>query len=95
MCGSNAFYNSVEWKLRDEVEWSVDVEAEFFIQSLGLSLDSINIFNFPSLVSTIMSIMDDNSLTFNILRSSNIETSVSLLDIAEVFIFIPEDLEPS
>jgi hypothetical protein len=32
------FSNSVEWKLRDKVEWSVDVEAELFIESLGLGL---------------------------------------------------------
>jgi hypothetical protein len=30
--------NSVEWKFRDKIEWSVNVETEFFVQSLCLSL---------------------------------------------------------
>jgi hypothetical protein len=32
--------NSVEWKLRDNVEWSIDVEAKFFVESLSLNLFS-------------------------------------------------------
>jgi hypothetical protein len=31
--------NSVEWELGDKIEWSVDVESEFFIESLGLKLN--------------------------------------------------------
>jgi hypothetical protein len=46
-------HNSVEWKFRDDVEWSIDVEAKFFIESLGLSLSGfIKIDNLPSLVSS-------------------------------------------
>jgi hypothetical protein len=45
------FSNSVEWELRDNVEWSIDVESKFFVQSLGLSLVSlIEIKDSPSLV---------------------------------------------
>jgi hypothetical protein len=33
-----ALSNSIEWKLWDNIEWSVDVESKFFIQSLSLSL---------------------------------------------------------
>jgi len=28
--GSNTFSNSSEWKLGDEIEWSIDVETEVF-----------------------------------------------------------------
>jgi hypothetical protein len=43
--------NSVEWKLGDKVEWSIDVEAKFFIQSLSSSLFSlVKIKNLPFLV---------------------------------------------
>jgi hypothetical protein len=45
------FSNSIEWKLRDEVEWSVDVETKFFIQSLCLKFISfVKIENSPFLV---------------------------------------------
>jgi hypothetical protein len=30
--------NSVKWKLRDKIEWSVDVETEFLVQTLGFCL---------------------------------------------------------
>jgi hypothetical protein len=43
--------NSIEWKLGDKVEWSIDVEAKFFIQSLSSSLFSlVKIKNLPFLV---------------------------------------------
>jgi hypothetical protein len=43
--------NSVEWKLGDKVEWSIDVEAKFFIKSLSSSLFSlVKIKNLPFLV---------------------------------------------
>jgi len=87
--------NSVEWKLRDNVEWSVNVESKFFIKSLGFSLDSINITNLPSLVCSIVSVVDTNSLSFFILISTNVEASVSLLDVTEMLTSISEDLEPS
>jgi hypothetical protein len=34
--GTVALSNSMEWKLRNEIEWSVDMEAEVFVNSLGL-----------------------------------------------------------
>jgi hypothetical protein len=85
--------NSVEWKFRDNVEWSVDVESKFFIQSLSLSLDSVNIDNLPSLVGTVVSIMDLNGLSFNIFISNYIKT-FSILPIDKVFTLILEDLPP-
>jgi hypothetical protein len=59
--------NSVEWKFRDKIEWSVDVETEFFIQSLGLSFGSfVKIDDLPFLVKSISLGMNNNWLTFNI-----------------------------
>jgi hypothetical protein len=45
------FSDSIEWKLRDEIEWSIDIETKFFIQSLGLNFISfVKIENSPFLV---------------------------------------------
>jgi len=45
------FSNSIKWKLRDEVEWSIDMETKFFIESLCFSLGSlVKIENSPFLV---------------------------------------------
>jgi hypothetical protein len=87
--------NSVEWKLWDKVEWSVDVEAKFFVESLGFSLYFIDIKNLPSLVGAIMSTMNLNLLSFFILSLEYIEASVGFLDVAEMFTWVHEDLEPS
>jgi hypothetical protein len=60
--------NSVEWKLRHNVEWPVDVESKLFVQTLGLSFSLlVKIQNLPSLVSSVGSTCDLNSLSFNIL----------------------------
>jgi hypothetical protein len=63
------FSNSVEWKLRDKIEWSVDMEAEFFIESFSLKLNCININNLPSLVGTIVFVPNNDWLSFNIFSS--------------------------
>jgi hypothetical protein len=34
--GTVTLSNSVEWKLGDKVEWSIDMEAEVFADTLGL-----------------------------------------------------------
>jgi hypothetical protein len=88
--------NSVEWKLRDKVEWSVDVESEFFIQTLSLSLSLlVKIEDLPSLVGSILLVVNTNDLSFLILVSYNFNTSVGLLNVAEVFSLVDKDLEPS
>jgi hypothetical protein len=61
--------NSVEWELGNKIEWSVDVESKFFIDSLSLKLDCININDLPSLVSSVMSVPYNDCLTFNIFSS--------------------------
>jgi hypothetical protein len=63
------FSNSVEWKLRDEIEWSVDVEAKFFIESLSLKLNCISIYDLPSLVGSVMFVPYNYWLSFNIFSS--------------------------
>jgi len=86
VCGTNALYNSVEWKLRDKVEWSVNVEAEFLVQSLGFNLFLlVKVKDFPSLVSSIVSTMYLNFLTLNIFTLVNIKALVCVLDVAEMF----------
>jgi hypothetical protein len=89
-------YHSVEWKLRNDVEWSIDIEAKFFIKTLGLSLCLlVKIEYLPSLVSTVMSVVYSNSLTFFVCVTYNINTSLGLLDITEVLSLEGKDLPPS
>jgi hypothetical protein len=91
--GTVALSNSVEWKLGHKVEWSVDVEPEFFVKSLGFGLYCINIDNLPSLVGSIMSLVNNNSLSLDILSSRYVQ-AFTILPIDKVFILILEDLEP-
>jgi len=72
------------------------VESKFFVESLGLSLCLlVKIENLPSLVGSVGSSIELNSLTLNILRLEYINALVGLLDVAEVLSLIHEDLEPS
>jgi len=92
---SNSFSNSVHWKSRDYVEWPVDVETEFFIESFTCNfLCLVKIDNLPSLVGTIMSVPNDNLLTFNIFALEDIKAFL-VLPVDEVFIRVGEDLPPS
>lgn len=94
--GTNALSNSVEWKFRDEIEWSVDVETEFFIESFSFSLCLlVKIKDLPSLVSTVVFSVSDDLLSFKILALEDIEASVSFLNVAEMLSLIGKDLEPS
>jgi hypothetical protein len=57
--------DSVEWKLWNHVEWSVNVEAKLFIESLSLSLISfIKIDNWPSLVDSSICFPNSYRLSF-------------------------------
>jgi hypothetical protein len=59
---------SSEWKLGDNVEWPVDVESEFLVESLGLvTLSFINIDNVPLLSFTSIVVPKINWCTFFIL----------------------------
>jgi hypothetical protein len=90
-----AFSNSVEWKLGDQIEWSIDIEAKVLVNSLGLDWTSfVNIKNSPSLVlSTVVSV-DTYCLSFSILGTSDIKY-FTVLPIDELAILILEYLEPS
>jgi hypothetical protein len=86
--------NSLHWHSGSHVEWSVDVEAKFLIHSLGCNLFRIlDIDDLPFLVLSIMDLVDDNWLSFNIFCSRNIE-SLIVLDVDELFTSILEDLPP-
>jgi hypothetical protein len=84
----------VHWHVGNKIEWSVDLETEFFIKSFGCDLFSfVLIDNLPSLVSIVGSTIDSDCLTFLVLASSNIK-ALFVLNVAEVFVFIDKDLEP-
>jgi hypothetical protein len=91
---TNALSNSVEGKLRDNVEWSIDVETKFFVKSLGLSFFSlVKIDDFPFLVESISLSVNNDRCSFFILGIRDIEV-LSILDIDKSINFILEDLEP-
>jgi hypothetical protein len=70
MSSTVALNNSLHWKSRDNVERSIDMESEFFIETFFWNWFSfIKIDNIPSLVCSIMSLPGNNSLSFNILCS--------------------------
>jgi hypothetical protein len=92
---SNTFSNSLHWQSWDKIEWSSNVETEFLVQSrCWLFVLFVKINNLPSLVSTFMKSVNDNSLTFYIFSSGNIKY-FSVSDVHKVFSFIDESLEPS
>jgi len=70
--GSVAFSDSLHWHSRSDVEWSVDVEAEFLVESLCSDFVSlIDVDNLPSLVFStsllVVSVGNSDSLTFFVL----------------------------
>jgi hypothetical protein len=93
--GTVALNHSVEWELRDNVEWSVDMETEVFIESFSLrSLSFIEINDIPLLVSCLTVTENSNCLTFFILASFNFNDLV-VVPVNELVILILENLEPS
>jgi hypothetical protein len=93
--GTVAFHHSVEWKLGNNIEWSVDMESEVFADSLNLrSLCFVKINNIPLLSSASVVLEDTNCLAFFVLSSFNIEDS-RILPIDELVVLISEHLEPS
>jgi hypothetical protein len=71
------FSNSVEWEFRNKVEWSVDVETEVIIHSLGLCLGSlVKIENLPFLVLLSSVVSNTNGISFFVLAVSNIKNLV-------------------
>jgi hypothetical protein len=67
---SLAFSNSLHWKSRSDVEWSVDIESEIFPESFICNLCHIvNIDYLPLLVLSAVLVVDLNKLSFNILST--------------------------
>jgi hypothetical protein len=90
-----AFSNSSEWKLGDQIEWSVDMEAPSFVKSLGLwALSLVKIEDSPFLVSSSVVSIYTNSRSLFILSTSDIK-NFAVLPVDELFFLILEDLKPS
>jgi len=63
-----ASHDSLHWHVRSEVEWSVDMESEFFIESFSFILTSfIEINDIPFLACITIVSTDDNLSGFLIL----------------------------
>jgi hypothetical protein len=76
------------------VEWSVDMETEFIIETASLNwLCLVKIDDLPSLVSSIVLLPNNNWSSFFILSTMDIKSFV-VLNVDEVFTFISEDLPP-
>jgi hypothetical protein len=70
------------------------MEAEFFVESLGLKLfSSISVDNLPSLVLSVVALMGNDWLSFSVFTSFNIKYLV-VLDVDELFTSVLEDLPP-
>ena len=86
--------DSLHWHSRSDVEWSVDMEAEFFVHSLGFKLFSIlNIDDLPFLVLSVMTVPDDYWLSFSVFTTCNIK-NLLVLDVNKLVSSILEDLPP-
>jgi hypothetical protein len=93
--GTNALSNSSEWKFGDEVEWSIDMESEFFVKSLSLrSLCFIKIDNIPLLGFGSVVAPNLNWVSFFVLTISNIKGFV-VVPVDELVVLILEYLPPS
>jgi hypothetical protein len=74
--GTVAFHHSVEWKLGDNIEWSVDMETEVLVDSLNLwALCFVKINNIPLLSSGSIVFENTNCLAFFILSIFDIKDS--------------------
>jgi hypothetical protein len=89
------FDNSSEWKFRDNVEGSVDVESEVFADSFNLrTLGLVKVDNCPSLVSSSVVTEYSNSVAFLVFASFNVK-NLATLPVDELFVLIFEHLPPS
>jgi hypothetical protein len=90
-----ALSNSIEWKLGDKVEWSVDMESKVFAYTLGLNglcfvkIDHIPDLSFRSIVAPYL-----NWVAFLVFSSSDIKDLV-VGPVDELVVLILEDLEPA
>ena len=70
------------------------MESKLLVETLGSSLLSlVNIDNLPSLVSTVVSLVNNDWLTFSIFSTTDVE-AFSVLPVDNMFILVFEDLPP-
>jgi hypothetical protein len=87
--------NSIEWELGDKIEWSIDVESEFFIESLGLKLSGlIKIEYLPLLVLSSVVTPNSNGMAFLVFSPLNIKYLV-VTPVDKLAVLILEYLPPS
>jgi len=86
---------SLHWHVRSDIEWSVDVETEFFIESFSFTLSSlVKIDDIPFLVNLTCVLSDNNLSSFLILGTIDIKNLLILSDVDELSCLELEDLEP-
>jgi hypothetical protein len=89
-----ALSNSLHWKSRSNVEWSVDMESEFSWKSLSLNLLClVFIDNIPSLVNLTMIAVDNYFGSFFVLSSWDIKNLV-VGPVDELVVLVLEELPP-
>jgi hypothetical protein len=92
---SEHFSNSVEWKLWNKIEWSVNVESKFFIQTFSGSLLSfVKVKNLPFLVGFSSITPNTNLGSFFVFWLDDIK-HFFVGPVNELTIFILENLEPT
>ena len=65
--GAVGFSDSLHWESGSDVEWSVNMESEVLVESFTLFLRSlVYIDDSPSLISSTVSLVNNNILHFNI-----------------------------
>jgi len=92
--GTDAFCNSLHWKSWNNEEWNIDSESWEFGCTWGSNFCLVSVKYLPSLVCTIMAVMYNYCLTFNIFSTTYIK-SFSVLDVDELLSLISKDLVPS
>jgi hypothetical protein len=93
--GTVALCNSLEWKSWSDVEWSVDMESEVFVEAfLSIFISFIYIQYIPSLGFASVIRKDLDWVSFHIFTTSDIE-SLTSLPIDELVVLIFENLPPS
>jgi hypothetical protein len=85
---------SLHWESGSDIEWSIDIESKFFIETLGLSLCLlVKVKDLPFLSLRIDLGMKNDFLTFNIFLLIHMETLV-ILNIDKSVYLILENLVP-
>lgn len=90
-----ALNKSVEWEFRDDIEWSVYMEAKSFVETLGLdSISFVKVDNLPFLcLGSVVAIYLD-WVTFLVFTSSDIK-DLAVGPVDELVVLVLENLEPS